>query len=224
LEWVPIVWIVVGFGGINIGGSYWPHYWIQIIPALSIAAAVPLGELVRQAVRARRHVRRQAGRVSLVAASVGAAAALTLIPAQPALSYELRLLRMSAKVRDAHLPYRHMYQVDLGVARWLDAHSKATASVYPLVSRPTSIFLADRPAPTSMLWYLAVSHDGQSEPDPRLVSLLSGEDRPCFIILYRNLDHFDPSGELKQVVAAHYHQVWETTDYTHVLRAPCEGD
>ena len=38
-RWLIGAWLFAGFVGINLGGSYWPHYYMQPLPALVLLVA-----------------------------------------------------------------------------------------------------------------------------------------------------------------------------------------
>ncbi|WP_306214225.1 hypothetical protein [Actinoplanes sp. RD1] len=46
-RWVLGAWLFAGFVGINLGGSYWPHYFVQPYPALVVLAAAAVAGLSR---------------------------------------------------------------------------------------------------------------------------------------------------------------------------------
>ena len=52
-RWLFGAWLLAGFIGINLGGSYWPHYFVQPLPALVLMAAITVVAVAGQALAAR---------------------------------------------------------------------------------------------------------------------------------------------------------------------------
>ena len=83
-RWVTGGWLLAGFVGINLGGSYWPHYFVQPLPVLVLLAAV--------AVLAVRRVRWRA--------------ALGAVLVLPTLVWLVALVPMSPRPAGGHHPVR----------------------------------------------------------------------------------------------------------------------
>jgi 4-amino-4-deoxy-L-arabinose transferase-like glycosyltransferase len=42
---IVLVWLVAALAGVNVGGLYWPHYYVQLLPALCLLAGLGLAQL-----------------------------------------------------------------------------------------------------------------------------------------------------------------------------------
>jgi 4-amino-4-deoxy-L-arabinose transferase-like glycosyltransferase len=193
-RWMFGAWLFAGFVGINLGGSYWPHYYMQPLPALVLLAAF--------AVVSWRSVRWQ--RV------VGALLVL------PTLVWLIALVPMSAQRRSRTIPYDALARRDDRIAAFVDATTAPGDKVYVLWSEAYLYFAAQRVSPYPYLWGKPI----QKIPAalPQLRDMLAGADRPVLVILDTPPPAADPSGGIADVLAAHYHP--ETTvDGVPILRA-----
>ena len=124
------VWLAATVVGVNVGGLYWPHYYVQLLPPLCLLAAVALSRIRRPAL----------------------AWATAAVVALPTLAFLGALARASDYQRDRMVKYTLGYENDERIAGYARTHSSADDSVYALVSRADFYFLADRPAAYKPVW------------------------------------------------------------------------
>src|ERR671937_1090415 len=44
---LAIVWLAAALAGFNLGGSYWPHYYVQLLPPLALVAGIGIARIKR---------------------------------------------------------------------------------------------------------------------------------------------------------------------------------
>ncbi|WP_067497785.1 hypothetical protein [Actinoplanes sp. TFC3] len=193
-RWVLGAWLVAGFIGINLGGSYWPHYFVQPLPALVLLAAA--------AVIGLRSVRwRWAVGGVLVA---------------PTLVWLVALVPMSASRRADTIPYDALARRDDRIATVIRASTAPDDRIYVLESEAYLYFRADRVSPYPYLWGKPI--DKIPDALPRLRSMLASPDRPALVVLDTPPAAVDPRGGLAAGLAVYYHP--ETTvEGVPILRA-----
>jgi hypothetical protein len=182
---VPLAWVSVAFAAFNVGGLYWAHYWVQMVPPLALlggAGAVAL---------ARRHA--WAGGLTVVLACVPVGLSL------------ISLASLPAPLGPGGVAYAYRSSVDEQVADYVDAHSPPRSSIYALVSEADLYFLAGRPSPYPYLWEAEV----QQIPGAmtRLEHTLAAPTGPRLVLVYTPATSVDRSGGLERVLARHYRAV-----------------
>jgi hypothetical protein len=178
--WIPALWFVAAFAGMNSASLYWPHYYVQLLPSLALLVAVGASHLP--------------GRVLAVGAVM-----LVVVP--PLL--ELRdLQQMSQPARQRVIPYYGQFVRDERVAAQVDLHSKPGQAVYALDSEADLYFLANRPATFRYLW----AHPLEEVPGAvaQLRALLAGARRPQLVVVFRSPGLVDRSGKLGRILARDY--------------------
>ncbi len=180
-RWVLGAWLCTGFVGINLGGSYWPHYFVQPLPALVmlVAAAVV-------AVRA-------AGRRRLLAAVI----------VLPTLLWLAALVVMSPARRVETIPYAALAARDDRIAAYIRDTTADTDRIYVLESEAYLYFAAQRTSPYPYLWGKPI--DKIPDALPRLRAMLTSPQRPLLVVLDTPPAAVDPSGGIAADLAAHYH-------------------
>ena len=175
---LPVVWFLAAFIGFNLGGLYWRHYYVQLVPPLALLAAIGLVRI---------GTRRTALGVALLAA--------------PVLAFVLKVAHAPDRRSDRMISYAYAYENDQRVAHWVRAHTSARDTVFALESRADFYFLADRRPATPYIW----GHPLNEIPGalPSLVRTLSDEGRPKFVVLFQR-----PGPRLAPVVRRDYALVW----------------
>jgi 4-amino-4-deoxy-L-arabinose transferase-like glycosyltransferase len=188
-------WLFAGFLGINLGGSYWPHYYVQPLP--------PLVLLVATAVVAVRSVRWR--RV------------LAAVVVLPTLGWLLALIPMSPTRRAETIPYDALATRDDRIAAAIDASTTPSDRIYVLESEAYLYFAAQRVSPYPYLWGKPI--DKIPDALPRLRAMLASPQRPTLVILDTpNPDSVDPSGGVAADLAKYYH-LDSTVEGVQILRA-----
>ncbi|MEV6599297.1 hypothetical protein AB0M36_20950 [Actinoplanes sp. NPDC051346] len=180
-RWVLGGWLAAGFVGINLGGSYWPHYFVQLLPALVLLAA---------------------------AAVVGAAVAwrrwaLASVVVLPTLVWLAVLVPMSPDRRSATIPYDALAARDDRIAAVIKASSAPGDRIYVLESEAYLYFAADRESPYPYLWGKPI--DKIPDALPLLRATLASPQRPVLVVLDTPPEAVDPTGGIAADLAAYYH-------------------
>ncbi|HEY3506572.1 MAG TPA: glycosyltransferase family 39 protein [Actinocatenispora sp.] len=190
---VAVAWLGGATLGAALGGSWWPHYYVQLVPPLVLLVAVGVA-----------HPPLRRGVL------FGAVAVL------PTVVWLLALVPMTPTHRHHVVPYYRRAVVDQHVAAAVRAETQPHQQIYVLASEANVYFLADRDTTYPYLWGMPM----RKIPDalPRLRALLDRPGRPVLVLLYAAPDDVDPSGRLGDVLAAHYRPE-RTVDGIPFLRA-----
>jgi hypothetical protein len=182
---VPLAWTAVAFAAFNVGGLYWPHYWVQMVPPLALlggAGAVALG---------RRGPKLPA-----------AAVALACVPVVASL---ISLASLSSPLGPGGVAYAYRSSVDEQVADYVDAHTPPASPIYALVSEADLYFLAGRPSPYPYLWQAEVEQIPGAMT--RLEHTLASPAGPRMVLVYTPATHLDHTGRLQHVLSDNYRPV-----------------
>ena len=179
-RWVLGAWLCTGFVGINLGGSYWPHYFVQPLPALVLLVAVVVVSV------------RAAGARRLLAAAI----------VLPTLLWLAALVVMSPARRAATIPYDALAARDDRIAAYIRASTADTDRIYVLESEAYLYFAARRESPYPYLWGKPI--DKIPDALPRLRAMLTSPQRPVLVVLDTPPAAVDPSGGIAADLAAHY--------------------
>ena len=178
--WIPALWFVAAFLGMNAASLYWPHYYVQLLAPLALLVAIGASYLPSRTL------------------AVGAIAVVTL----PALQKLIVLEQMSTSARQHVIPYYGQFLRDERVAAQVDLHSRPGEAIYALDSEADLYFLADRPAAFRYLW----GHPLEEVPGAlvQLRALLAGSRRPNLVVVFRSPGIIDRSGRLSRIIAGGY--------------------
>ena len=197
---VVCTWLAAALVAFNVGGLFWAHYYVQLLPPLALLAGIGATAFRSRAIA-----------VVLVCAAVAPVAVM--------------MAGIAAKADGYRVRYEKTYWLDRQVAAFLRAHSSPRDSIYALDSRADLYYLADRGTRYPYIWH----HSPVLTPNgrARLRRYLAGPERPRFVVVYRNPAHFDRSGALARVVERGYALVWKPKYGIRVLvrrgRAPGGG-
>jgi 4-amino-4-deoxy-L-arabinose transferase-like glycosyltransferase len=173
-------WLAAGFLGVNVGGSYWPHYFVQPLPVLVLLAAA--------AVAAVRAPRRRA--------------VLAAVLVLPVLGWLAALVPMSPERREQVIPYAALAARDDRIAAVIRARTRPEDPIYVLESEAYLYLAARRVSPYPYLWGKPI--DKIPEALPRLRALLASPQRPELVLLDTPPAAVDPDGGIAAALAAHY--------------------
>ena len=193
-RWVLAGWLLAGLVAVNLGGSYWPHYYMQLLPVLVVLAAAVVAAIRSRVVAA-----------LLVAALVG-----------PTLWWLGALVPMSADRRAEAIPYDALAQRDDRIARTIRSSTAPTDRIYVLESEAYIYFAAQRQSSYPYLWGKPIEKIPGALP--RLRTMLSSPDRPTVVVLDTRPEKVDPSGRVGAELARNYHQA-AVVDGVRILRA-----
>jgi hypothetical protein len=126
MAWTAAAWLAAGVAAVLAGGSYWPHYLIQLVPACSVLAAVALAPARRPWLRGA-----VPAAVVLTVAAVNAAGAI--------------------RVRE-----RTPQALELAAAAFVRDHARPGDTQYVLYARANVLYYVDLPTPYPYAWSLMV--------------------------------------------------------------------
>jgi 4-amino-4-deoxy-L-arabinose transferase-like glycosyltransferase len=193
-RWLLAAWLFAGFVGINLGGSYWPHYFVQPLPALVLLVAATVVAVPATPLRR----------------TLGAVVVL------PTLVWLVALVPMSPERRADTIPYDALAARDDRIAAVIRASTTPADRIYVLESEAYLYFAAHRESPYPYLWGKPI--DKIPDALPRLRAMLTSPQRPTLVVLDTPPAAVDPSGGIAADLAAHYHVDTVVEDVT-ILRA-----
>jgi 4-amino-4-deoxy-L-arabinose transferase-like glycosyltransferase len=193
-RWVLGAWLFAGLVGINLGGSYWPHYFVQPLPALVLLAAAAVVAVRRTALRR----------------------ALAAVIVLPTVVWLAALAVMSPARRADTVPYDALAARDDRIAAFIRAHTTAADRIYVLESEAYLYFAAQRESPYPYLWGKPI--DKIPDALPQLRAMLTSPQRPTLVVLDTPPAAVDPSGGIAADLAAHY-RVDRVVEGVTILRA-----
>jgi hypothetical protein len=179
-----LVWLAAAVAGVNVGGMYWPHYYVQVLAPLCVLAALALAAIPSRVV----------------------AWAAAGVIALPALLFLGGLVDVSDFRSDRMIKYTLGYENDQRIARYVRSHSSPHASVYALVSRADFYFLADRRAAFPYLW--ARPLDTIPGARASLARTLAARQRPRFVVLFQRAPLHGLEKGLLPILNRDYRAVW----------------
>jgi hypothetical protein len=198
-----LAWLLAGLAAFNVGGLFWSHYYVQLVPALAVLAGI-----AATAVRSR-----------FLAVAVTCAA---LAPVAVSL---IDLGVKPAEAREAAITYGRLFELDEAIAGFIDANSSPADTVYVLDSRADIYWLADRRTRYPYIWH----HSPLLTPGgmAQLLRMLARPDRPRIVVLFRNPLHLEPTGVLANAIHRRYKVAWRPAKGVQVLvrrRHPSKRD
>ncbi len=186
LLWVIPLWFLVGFVAINVGGWYWPHYFVQVVPALALMAAVAVTAA---------EVRSRALAVALLCGAV--------VPVAVNLAH---LALTSSAGRLDGVPYKRGFEIDRRIASFIRAHSTPRDTIYALASRADLYFLSRRNPPVPYLW--AHSPLQRKSVKQSLLAQFAAPGGPKFIVESRSVKSLDKTGRAERILRERYRFVY----------------
>lgn len=198
-RWPLVWWLVAGLVAVNLGGSYWTHYYVQLLPPLILAASY----------------------AAVAVSSRGLRVALAAVLVVPALGWMIALIPMSTRVREQAIPYFASSARDRHIADAIDAETRPDQHIYVLESEALVYFLAQRQTTYPYLWGMPIKKIPSAVPTLR--TMLEASDRPTLVILDTpNANAVDPSGGIASDLTRYYHPD-RVVDGVAILRANDSG-
>jgi 4-amino-4-deoxy-L-arabinose transferase-like glycosyltransferase len=191
---ILVTWLGTAAIAVNIGGSYWPHYYVQLLPPLAVLAAVAVASVPARRLRA------------LV---------VTIIVA-PGLVWLLALAPMTSAQRQRTIPYYGLALRDERIAQAVRTETGPRDTIFVLESEANIYFLAGRTTAYPYIWGMPIQKIPAALPELR--AMLAGNDRPVIVILNSPMTVVDPTGQVSAQLAAHYY-VDTVVDGVMILRA-----
>lgn len=177
---VLLGWLAAALVAFNVGGLFWPHYYVQLLAPLAVLAGIGATWFRSTPVA-----------VALCCAAVAPVA--------------VSLVRIAANVEPVR--YEKLYAQDRVVASFIRANTTPRDSIYALDSRAEIYYLADRSTSFPYIWHHSPVLTPKGVALLRLH--LMGPERPRIVAVYRNPRHFDRTGFVSLELAAGYREVWQ---------------
>jgi 4-amino-4-deoxy-L-arabinose transferase-like glycosyltransferase len=177
---VLLVWLLTCAAAVNLGGAYWPHYYLQLLAPAAVAGGAAIAAIPRPRLRA----------VALAVAVL------------PTLAWLAALVPMTPAERQDAVPYYHRAMRDERIAAAVRASTCPSDRIFVLVSEANIYFLAQRSSAFPLLWGKPIEKIPGSVD--RLRNLLAGAKRPVLVLLNSDPVDIDHSGGLRRVLDEHY--------------------
>ena len=179
------IWLGAGVLGVLGGGNFHPHYYLQLVPPLSLLAAVGVRTLWLSAPRP-------------AIAAAGAAAVATLALAMPVAWANPTRQAETIWPRDPHLVH------DAVLARYVRAHTLAGQRVLAVWADADLYYLADRRPAVRYLW----SRNVASIPGAlQAVHRALATRRAALVLVVQPPASLDPSGRTAVLLRREYRRV-----------------
>ena len=188
-------WLGACLVGVNLGGAYWPHYYMQPLVPLTLLAAVAAGAYSIRMVRI----------------------ATAAIVALPTLVWLGTLVVIGPQERREAIPYYGLALRTEQIARAVDELTAPSQRVYVFVASPAIYFLAEREASYPYLWGYPIKKIPSAVPQLR--AMLAATSRPELVVMETpNPDSVDPTGGIGRDLRRYYHPA-EVVAGVRILRA-----
>jgi hypothetical protein len=177
------LWFAAALVGVLGGGNFHPHYYIQLVPPLSLLAAVGL-----------RYIWGTRNRPAFSAAAAGAAATMAL--ALPAAWASPGSQAREIWPRDPHLVH------DAALARYIRVHTRPHERILVVWANANIYYLADRPPATPYLWFRNV------ESIPGAVAAARkalAERHASLVAVVQPPNRLDRTGRTARILRRYYH-------------------
>lgn len=186
-------WLLAGIVAFNLGGLYWSHYYVQLVPPLAVLAALGVTAF-----------RFRPLAVALTCVAI-APVAITLVDVATSNEADFNHL----------VPYAASFKDDQAAAAYARRNTTPAERIYVLDSRASVYWLADRRTDYPYLWHNSPIRTAKGMK--LLRAMLAGPRRPRIVLLYRNPKQFDPTGAVPRILARYYREVWRPHKGLRVL-------
>lgn len=191
------LWALGALAGIAMGGDWWTHYIIQVVPPLALWLAWNMSVIIRTL----RHWRRWL----FTAMTVG----LLLLPFMVVFRGEQEILNG---------PYEHPgYPAQAEVARYIQENSEPGDTIYVAFDQASIYYLSDRQPAYRHLYDQELRALPNSYAD--IISIISGPNRPLYIVSTVHPGPFPDDSRAFWREVGKYYDVETTIDGVPVYRA-----
>jgi 4-amino-4-deoxy-L-arabinose transferase-like glycosyltransferase len=197
-----VAWTATAFVGVNVGGLYWPHYFVQLIAPLCVCASFVVALPRPRAV----------------------AVATAALACAPVIATAAQWSTLTPNGLEDAIPYYRRSSVDEQLTNAIRACGQQQVIVLP--SEADLYFLADRPAPYPYLWGRGVAEIPGAIG--LLRSVMLGPHPPPLVAWYRDgMSTIDPGGAIQRELRSKYHLVRQFSGVRLMARGPttaqCRG-
>jgi 4-amino-4-deoxy-L-arabinose transferase-like glycosyltransferase len=182
-RWLVPLWLGSAIVAVNVGGLYWPHYYVQLVPPLCLAAALALARL-----------------------SVPRASLVALAAALPALFFVIHVVMSNDERREHLVRYALAFENDRRLAIYVRSHTSSAGRVYAYLSRADFYFLAHRRAAFRYLWVHPLRDTKGARAE--LLRTLESRDRPRFVVLFQHPRSDEFGRRSQRVLSRDYRIAW----------------
>jgi hypothetical protein len=201
------LWSITSFGGVALGGNWFTHYYLQLLPPVAVAIALGLtAALDHQRSLARRAVLQGACLAGLLILSV--TLVTDLIP--PANPGKFLVGYTAADVTTNQIPANDdllppAYREVRSVATYLQQHTQTDDTIYVAYQEPAIYYQAQR-RPAARWLYLRELRGTPGAFDKQINRLANPATAPRYIVEAQAFDRwgFDSAGRLREIVARDY--------------------
>jgi 4-amino-4-deoxy-L-arabinose transferase-like glycosyltransferase len=179
---VVVAWLLAAFVAFNLGGLYWPHYYVQLVAPLAVLAGI--------------------GATGLPLRFRPLAVALACLAMAPVVVSLIDVQTKPTEARELATPYAAGFERIKMLASFVRRNTTPGDTFYVLDSRADLYYLADRRAAYPYLW-----HNGPLLTKAGMALLrrtLDGPSRPKLVALLRNPKHVDRTGALARILRRRY--------------------
>jgi hypothetical protein len=182
---LPLVWVCAAVVGVNVGGRYWPHYYMQLVPPLCRLGGIAVAWL-----------RERSGLLAWSAvAFVATPIAWTLV--------DLESLNQTAFARA--VPYVARSQIDRQLARQIDSRTRPGARLLTIGAEPDLYFLARRRSAFRYLWGAQLEDLGSAKAAFRAQFV---NRPPAAVVVYERPAWLFADGLVGHILRTRYRRVW----------------
>lgn len=175
-------WLVAAIVGVVGGGNFHSHYYLQLVPPLSLLAGIGGARLLRMPRR-------------LPAIAFAGAAAATLVVTAPLWFESGRAQAKAVWPQDPHLVNGR------AVATYVRRHTFWNDRVLVLWAAANQYYLADRRPAVSYMWYRNIESIPGALP---AVQRALADRRPALVVVVQPPGSLDPSGQTERVLRRNY--------------------
>jgi hypothetical protein len=173
--------------GVWMPGKYFPHYFIQLIPFLSLLGGIGIAQLVRKK-----------GLALYLAGPLIAASFLYYVYKD----YKYFLVFTPAEV--SVIKYGPVFADSVYIADYIRARTTPSDYIFQWGFEPELYFLADRPTPVPYI--SSTIFGGLPDPQPAIMSMVNSlnSKKPRYIIIQPGWDLYPGADELSAFMARDY--------------------
>jgi 4-amino-4-deoxy-L-arabinose transferase-like glycosyltransferase len=177
---ITAAWLFAAGVGVNLGGSYWPHYYVQAVPPLVLGSVAGIVALKRKLWRA------------------SAVLALTA----PTLVWLVALIPASAQEREHAVPYHERALRDERIATAIARQTRPTDRIFIVESEANIYWLAQRSSAYPYIWGKPIEKIPNAVA--QLQHTLASTHRPALVGVQTPPEDIDRSGTVGRLLATHY--------------------